>query len=488
MKNLKKLTILHSNDMHGDFLAEHVENRLVGGVARLSGYIRKVREEEENVIYAIAGDMFRGSVIDHEFFGLSTIEITNMLQPDVVTIGNHEADYGLSHLLFIEKCARFPIINANLYIKTNGARLFKPYHVIEIDGMNILCIGIVTKEVLNSTRNDEMIGTIIDTADAAREIEKICNAHRGIDIDFTICLTHIGYEEDIKLAKMLDPAVGVDIIIGGHSHTFLKEATVVNGIPIVQAGTGTDEIGRFDIMVDTDNNCIDSYTWKPIPIDSSTCPEDEELLDLLNKYKDQTDKKYARILTRFRRRLTHPARNQETEVGDLFADIFKKQTGVDVVFVGSGSIRKTYLGPIVDLAKLKEAFPYDDALYMMRIEGRTLKDIIRYVYCDKFVSGEIEEAYQFNRELRIVYSKSKHEVVEMKYKGQDIDDDKIYTFAMQKFHYSNMESFVGLSNELASKFAKPQIVATSTTDILIEYFEEHQAINVRVDGRISVID
>ena len=131
----RKLVLLHSNDMHGDFLAENVSDELVGGVSMLSGYITKVKEEEENVIYCVAGDMFRGSVIDSEYLGYSTIEIMNMLSPDVVTIGNHETDYGLSHLLFMEKCAKFPIINANLYIKMNGKRLFEPYHIVEIGGI-----------------------------------------------------------------------------------------------------------------------------------------------------------------------------------------------------------------------------------------------------------------------------------------------------------------------------------------------------------------
>lgn len=70
--------------------------------------------------------MFRGSVIDSEYKGLSTIEIMNALAPDIVTIGNHEVDYGVAHLLFIEKLARFPIINANLYIKHTQTRLFTP--------------------------------------------------------------------------------------------------------------------------------------------------------------------------------------------------------------------------------------------------------------------------------------------------------------------------------------------------------------------------
>ena len=97
MKHTKKITILHSNDLHGDFLAEQVDEKLVGGVSMLSGYIEKVRAEEPNTIYAIAGDMFRGSVIDSEYKGLSTIEIMNALAPDIVTIGNHEVDYGIAH-------------------------------------------------------------------------------------------------------------------------------------------------------------------------------------------------------------------------------------------------------------------------------------------------------------------------------------------------------------------------------------------------------
>lgn len=107
MGNLKKLTLLHSNDMHGDFLTEQVDNKLVGGVSLLSGYISKVRQEEENVLYCIAGDMFRGSVIDSEYHGLSTIQIMNMLSPDIVTLGNHEVDYGVSHLLFLESVLSF---------------------------------------------------------------------------------------------------------------------------------------------------------------------------------------------------------------------------------------------------------------------------------------------------------------------------------------------------------------------------------------------
>ena len=251
MSCIKKLTILHSNDLHGDFLAEQVDAQLIGGVSRLSGYVGKVRQEEKNTIYCIAGDMFRGSVIDSEFRGISTIEIMNMLAPDVVTIGNHEIDYGIAHLLFLEKCAKFPIINANLHIATNNARLFKSHYVMEIDGMKILFIGIVTESVLSMAKKEVLVGNLLDVHDAVTEITRICNAYQGLDIDCTVLLTHIGFEEDKLLAAQLDPELGVDIIIGGHSHTLPEKPEEVNGILIVQAGTGTDQIGRFDLEIDT---------------------------------------------------------------------------------------------------------------------------------------------------------------------------------------------------------------------------------------------
>ena len=160
---IKKLTILHSNDLHGDFLPKEEDGRETGGLSRLSGYIGKMRREKKNVIYAVAGDMFRGSVIDSEFQGLSTIDLMNNLRPDVATIGNHEVDYGFAHLLFLEKCAKFPIVNANLFITMNNARVFTPYINVDIDGMRILFIGILTEEVLASTRGEKIIGTFIES-------------------------------------------------------------------------------------------------------------------------------------------------------------------------------------------------------------------------------------------------------------------------------------------------------------------------------------
>ena len=487
MKNLKKLVLLHSNDMHGDFLAEHVDDKLVGGVSLLSGYVSRTRQEEPNTLYCIAGDMFRGSVIDQEFQGLSTIEIMNMISPDVVTLGNHETDYGVAHLLFLEKCAKFPIVNANLYISTNHAHLFRPYKILEVDGMKILFIGILTEEVMAQTKNDGMVGTFVSVEDAAKEVERICNAHNAIDIDFTVLLTHIGFEEDKRLAAAIDPACGVDVIIGGHSHTFIDEPAEVNGILIVQAGTGTDQIGRFDIMVDVDDNCVDSWKWQAIPINAATCPRDRDLEKLLNVYKGKTDEKYGRVITRFKRRLEHEVRTRETELGGIFADALKESLGVDVFLLGSGSIRSDWMGPIVMLGDLAEAFPYDDAAYLLKVTGAQLKAMLRYMMRDEVWTGVHSEFYQLSAGLRVVYDRAAHEFKEFTFEGAEVPDEQIFTLGLQNFHFKNFRDIFNIEPAEIEANMKPRVIATSCRSVLEEYLSEHQHLDHQAGERLVIL-
>lgn len=483
-EKLKKLVLLHSNDMHGDFLAENVDEKLVGGVSLLSGYVSKVRAEEPNTIYCIAGDMFRGSVIDSEFQGLSTIEIMNMLAPDVVTIGNHETDYGVAHLLFIEKMAKFPIINANLHIKTNNARLFQPHLIMRVDGMKILFIGVLTQDVIKQTKNDGIIGSFVNVSEAAHEIGRICDAYQMLDIDMTVILTHIGFEEDKQLAAELKPEWGIDLIIGGHSHTFLDEPCVVNGIPIVQAGTGTDQIGRFDILVNTEKNCIDSYTWKTIPIDDRHCERDEAMEKLLLNFKDQTDLKYNRVVTRLKQKLTHPERRQETALGNLFADALQECLGLDIMMVGSGSIRLEQGGPIITYGDLISIYPYDGPIYMVPITGLQFKRMVRFLMHNALFVRTHSEFYQFSKGVEIEYNSITDTVTKITFEGEPIADDRIFKIGLQKYHYLNLESVLGVKLE---PWQKTKIVCTSDQGVLDEYFSNHQLLHSEVEGRLKVI-
>ena len=484
MANMKKLTILHSNDLHGDFLAEEVDTKLIGGVSMLSGYVGKVRREEKNAIYCIAGDMFRGSVIDSEFRGISTIEIMNMLSPDVVTIGNHEIDYGIAHLLFLEKCAKFPIINANLHITTNHARLFKSHHLMEVDGMKILFIGILTESVLSMAKKEALIGDFVDIHDAVCEVERICDAYNAMDIDCTVLLTHIGFEEDKQLAAQLDPALGVDIIIGGHSHTFLEEPEVVNGILITQAGTGTDQIGRFDLEIDANSNSIHSFQWTSIPITAEHCPRDLALEGILDRYTSVVEEKYSRVITRLKRQLTHPSWYQETELGGFLADILQESLRLDMMLVGSGSIRVAEMGPIVLFSDLTECLPYDDSAMVIWATGAQLKRMILYMLRDEVWDGSHCEFFQFSQGMRVVYDKVNHRFKEFSLYGKSIEEERIYKVGLQYFFYLNMKEFFSISHEEVSKNGTPRKVATSCREVLDEYLSCHQNLDHHISGRL----
>lgn len=486
MTRYKKLTILHSNDMHWDFFEESQNEILVGWVSLLSGYIQKVKKEEKNCIYTISGDMLQGSVIDSEFKWISTMDIMNILNPDVVTLGNHEIDYGLTHLLFLEKIARFPIINANLYIKPSKIRLFKPYYIKEIDWMKVLFIGIITEEVLSKVASEELISTFVNVEEAAREVEKICNAYKRIDIDFTVLLTHIGYENDLHLASLLKPELGVDLIIGGHSHTFLEEPTKINDILVSQVGVWTNQIWRFDIVIDTENNKIESHNWTTIPIDDSHCPRDPKIEKILKGYKDQTDQKYNRILSKTTRDLTHPSREQETEVGNLFADIFKENLGLDIMCLGSGSMRNKKLESIVTLGELQEMYPYGWKIFAITMTGKEIEEMIKFAFSFRF-NGAGEEAFQRSKGMHIVYDQHQDKIIKILFHGKALDPKKEYRLGLQQFQYDNALKNLGFDPQKLSSGKTPRVACTNCFDVLEEYFLTHQNIDSKLENRIMFI-
>jgi 5'-nucleotidase / UDP-sugar diphosphatase len=482
----KKFTILHSNDMHGDILPETdaQKKEQIGGLALLSGYVKEVRKQEENTLFVIAGDMLQGSLIDSEYKGISTIEIMNYLSPDVATLGNHEFDYGLPHLLFLEKMANFPIVNANLYIKPYAKRLMKPYIIIKKAGFDILFTGIITDKIIDALKTDALIGSFVSLEDASTEVGKITNAYKNDDIDLTILLTHIGYESDIELAKLLHPEWGVDMIIGGHSHTVLPEPATVNNILIAQAGTGTNQIGRFDITVEDDTNSIIESRWQLVPINEDTAEPDTELIEYISSFKKRVDMKYSTVISRFQTVLTHPKREEETTLGNLFADIFAENAQVDVMLVGSGSIRVRELGPVITLGSLQSAFPYDDVIRKYSINGNMLKQVFTYIMRRENRTGE-GECYQVNAAAAAVYSDTDMCLQSLSIHQKPVDDEMIYTIAMQGFHYTNAQAYLGVSQTELVRQGEGKIVTTSAFQVLEEYIRNHQNLIATIEGRLQ---
>jgi 5'-nucleotidase len=486
--NTRRFTILHSNDMHGDFLAEVCgqQGELIGGLSLLSGYINQVRREEENVIYVIAGDMLQGSVIDSEYKGISTMSIMNYLAPDVVTLGNHEFDYGLPHLLFLEKVANFPIVNANLYIRQHNKRLMRPYHIIHMAGLDILFIGIITDKVIDTIQLDGDVGSFITLEEASAEVGKITNAYAGEDIDLTILLTHIGFESDCELANLLDPTWGVDMIIGGHSHTILEQPAQINGVLVAQAGVGTNQIGRFDIVVDDDTNSIVEYNWQLVPITASHIQPDADLQRYIDSYKQDLDIKYNSIVCKLASQLTHPSREQETSLGNLFADALAEWGEIDVMLLGSGSVRQKTLGPVVTLNDFLACFPFEDNLTRYTVTGATLRRMFGHWMRAENRNQE-GECYQVNAGVCAVYNETARRLDRLLVAGQPVQDERLYTVGLQGFHAKNSQAFLDVSMEELRLAGRSRVVATCVQDLALEYLREHQNFREHVEGRLQYI-
>lgn len=460
--------------------------KLVGGLALLSGYINKVRREEENVLYVISGDMLQGSLIDSEWKGCSTIEIMNYLAPDVVAIGNHEVDYGLPHLLFLEKMANFPLISANLYVVKNNRRLLQPYIIIKKAGFDILFTGIITEKIIDSIKQDKVIGTFVGVEEASQEAGKICNAYKNDDIDLTILLTHIGFESDIQLAKLLNPEWGVDMIIGGHSHTVLEKPEKVNNILIAQAGVGTNQIGRFDILVDDETNSIVDYKWKLIPIESGIAEPDKELEKYIQSLQGEVDKKYSAILTKFSQALAHPKREEETPLGNLIADALAEKANCDVMLVGSGAIRSKELGPIVTLRDFNACYPYDDILRKFTITGAQLWRMFEHFMRPENRNSE-GECYQVNEKVKAIYSNKDRKLISLTIGGIPVERTRFYTICLPEYHFSNSADYLNITQEELMESGESRVVTTSSRQVLEEYFKNNQNLHRKVEDRLVYI-
>jgi 5'-nucleotidase len=358
-----------------------------------------------------------------------------------------------------------------------------PYLILKKAGLDILFTGVITEKVMDTIKQDELISSFVTLEEASREVGKICNAYKNDDIDLTILLTHIGFESDVQLAKLLRPEWGIDIIIGGHSHTILDQPAKVNNILIAQAGVGTDQIGRFDIVVDDDTNSIIDYKWQLIPIDNNLAEPDQKLREYIFSFQETIDRKYNTIVCKLAQTLTHPRREIETSLGNLIADAFADVAECDVMLVGSGSIRMNELGPFVPLKDLLTCFPYDDTLTRYTISGSKMKKIFSHIMRTENRNRE-GECYQVNCKVKAEYSDLLHELVSLTINGDIVSDIEYYTLCLQGYHFKNAASYLNITQEEILESGKTRVISTSAQEVLEEYLRNHQNIQRKVEGRL----
>jgi 5'-nucleotidase len=260
----RHLTILHTNDVHSyidPFPADHHRNANMGGVARRAALIETIRKENPNVLLLDAGDIFQGTPYFNYYGGELEFKLMSMMQYDASTIGNHDFDNGVEGLHAQMPHAKFEFISANYDFKNTVMDGFvKPYKIfnkngikVGVFGLGIELDGLVDKGMYKETVYNNPVETAQDMVRILKKEQKC---------DLVVCLSHLGYKYrdepnkicDLKLAELTQD---IDLIIGGHTHTFLDKPTVVKNLSgkevlVNQVGCYGINLGRIDFYLDND--------------------------------------------------------------------------------------------------------------------------------------------------------------------------------------------------------------------------------------------
>lgn len=263
-KTTKHITILHTNDVHSHiepFPDNHYKTPNKGGIARRATLVEDIRKENPNTLLLDAGDMFQGTPFFNFYGGELEFKLMSMLKYDAATIGNHDFDNSIDGLYAQLPHAKFDFISSNYDFKNTVLDTHvKPYKVFRKDGikigvfgLGIELTGLVDPRMFKETK-------YLDPVETAQGVSRILKEDEGCDL--VICLSHLGYHyesdriSDLKLASLTK---NIDLIIGGHTHTFLPKPTVTKNVDgenvlVNQVGCYGINVGRVDFYFDSDKN------------------------------------------------------------------------------------------------------------------------------------------------------------------------------------------------------------------------------------------
>ncbi|WP_136666854.1 bifunctional UDP-sugar hydrolase/5'-nucleotidase [Flavobacterium sp. H122] len=266
----KKLTILHTNDTHSQidpFPQSHPKNPNMGGVARRAALISQIRKEEDNVLLLDAGDIFQGTPYFNYYGGEIEFKVMSMMKYDLATIGNHDFDNGITGLYGQLPNASFEFVCANYDFKNTILDTHvKPYKIfnkagikIGIFGLGVELYGLVDPRYYKETKYLDPVEIATDITKKLKEVEKC---------DLVICLSHIGFEYKNEPERICDILLArktknIDLIIGGHTHTFLDKPVIEKNLDgqdvlINQVGAYGVNLGRIDFYIDDQKNVTTS--------------------------------------------------------------------------------------------------------------------------------------------------------------------------------------------------------------------------------------
>ena len=507
------LNILHINDWHSRIESNNKfestcsaedegKGECIGGAARLVTAIDQERQklQGQNVVLLSAGDNFQGSLFYTTYKGKAEAEFLNLMKFDAMTLGNHEFDDGEDVLADFLDIIKFPVTTAN--VKPNaqsklGDRI-KPSLVLDIGGQKIGIVGGLTNDVVDISSPGPNVAIEDDVKSMTAEVEKL----KAAGVNKIIALTHIGYprERDV-IAKI----PGVDVVIGGHSHSLLSKTdpkaegpypTMVDNpdgykVPVVQAASYSKYLGEIKIVFD-DNGVVKEATGDPIYLDKSVTP-DAAVLARIKELGAPIEALKAKEVSETTKAVDGSRDNcraRECEMGNLVSDAILdrvKGQGVQIVFQNGGGLRASIDQGVVTMGEVLTVLPFQNTLSTFEISG---KDVVAAL---ENGASQLEEGggrfaqvaglkYSFDKSAPVNSRISAVEVMEAG-AWKPIDPEKKYLAATNNFVRLGGDGYKIFATDGQNAYD----YGPGLEQVLADYLAANRPYTPKLDGRITEI-
>ena len=358
----RSLRILHVNDTHAQTLP-HPDG--TGGYAALSTALKQLSANRDDVLVLDAGDMITGSPVSTLYQGLPIFEMLNTLPRDAAVLGNHEFDHGWDKIAGFRRVARFLILCANIRTPTGELLGDAPMLVIERNGIRVGIVGLTMDALPAMSSRRAHAGLRIEKTEAAArrwvpEMERQC--------DLVVVLSHCGYGEDRRLAAAVP---GIDVIVGGHSHTELDAPEHVDETWIVQAGSRTREVGWLDLTVDVDADRIVTATGGLVAVDPKRFPPDPDTARVVDKYERDVRSAMDAVIGQ------NDVFVGRHEAARRVGEILRARRGADFGYYSPGGTRADVPAGPIPRRRIYEMLPFDNTVVVVRAPGATLRKLFQ---------------------------------------------------------------------------------------------------------------
>ncbi len=474
------ITILHVNDTHGRILPEVEKGvnkkRPVGGAAWLAKMVEKEREKNPGgTLLLSAGDMFQGTAVSREFNGKPVLDVMNAMKFDAMAVGNHEFDWGKNVLADLSRAARFPFLSANIR-DGDGKRppWLKPYVILERKRLKIAVIGMTTELTRYIVKPENVKGlSFLEAGDALPPAIKEAKSQGAKTI---VVLSHAGLDADKQIAQEIP---GIDVIVGGHSHTAITTPVVAGRTIIVQAGCCGHFLGVLRLKIDPESGRVVEFMKTRVlkkVYSGPNDPFDPNIAGIVKRYHDRIKDRFSVVVGETAVDLV---RNYggESNIGNLIGDAMREAEKADIAFHNSGGIRGNVPAGKITLEQLYAVLPFDDVLVSMDLTGKQILLILEQ-------NAAVERGILQVSGLKVKYDMTRpvgERVVDVEVGGRPLRPGKSYRVVTTDFVAAGGKKFAAFGEGKNVRYGDDM------RDALVAYLKRHSPVRPEIEGRIVFV-